>query len=441
VTPRERALAIVVAVLGSVPLSAHANGRAAAVTSIAVGPVGDRPLLAGTTFGALVSSDDGASWRWICEPSIYGGQTAGVYDLRLLVTAGGRLLVGTESGLYYSRDGGCSFAQAEGALLGLTVADVAASPADPRMLYAVSAASGRGNGLFVSHDEGEHWQAAAALDDQVLFRRVTAAGSDAFASGFDQIGSGHHHLYRYRGGDGSFTQLEPSGVDTALPFLDVIGSASAGTEPVVFLAGRTLAQAVVYRSVDGAGSFTPIFMTDFIRTALYDGRTVWVGADDGLHLSRDGAGFVAGQAAPFHCLTVRGGPLYACPSRGGTAQLQRSDDGLTFQGLLSFHQNVVGTLACPAGTPTHDLCEPLWPALAMQLGIERDAGVEPTDAGSTDAPAASGDANATPDGPAPGAAAGSTGCGCHVGGAAGAPLGLGGVLLLVALQGRRRARA
>jgi hypothetical protein len=89
-----------------VPAAASAHGRIPAPVSITRGPAGSNGLLIGTTFGGVISTDGGSSWRWICEESIgYGGNL----DPAFVWSPAGTLFLPSYDGLYVSRDRGCSF--------------------------------------------------------------------------------------------------------------------------------------------------------------------------------------------------------------------------------------------------------------------------------------------------------------------------------------------
>jgi hypothetical protein len=67
-----RSLAIVAALL--YPAAALANGRPPLTNGVHFRPGDNHSLYVATTFGLLVSHDDGCSFRWICEQNIgYGG--------------------------------------------------------------------------------------------------------------------------------------------------------------------------------------------------------------------------------------------------------------------------------------------------------------------------------------------------------------------------------
>src|SRR5688572_12970414 len=102
------AAALAACALGSCPTVAAAHGRPLAMMSLARHPAHPGTLVAGTTFGAVITGDGGDSWHWICEEAI--GYDGDRFDARLVVTADGTLLaIGAGTGLRLSRDGGCSW--------------------------------------------------------------------------------------------------------------------------------------------------------------------------------------------------------------------------------------------------------------------------------------------------------------------------------------------
>jgi hypothetical protein len=83
IVPSMRSIAFVAAVIG--PAVALANGRPPLTNGIHFQPGDNQSLYAATTFGFLVSHDDGCSFRWICEQNIgYGG----TFDPKYRITAG-----------------------------------------------------------------------------------------------------------------------------------------------------------------------------------------------------------------------------------------------------------------------------------------------------------------------------------------------------------------
>src|SRR5262245_41553537 len=85
-------------------VDAGANGRDPYTSTINFKQGNDQEIIAGMTFGAVVSHDGGATWRWMCERAIgYGG----LYDPDYAYSTSGAVFATTFDGLKVMRDG-CS---------------------------------------------------------------------------------------------------------------------------------------------------------------------------------------------------------------------------------------------------------------------------------------------------------------------------------------------
>src|SRR5687767_13958439 len=85
---------------------AHGNGRAPQTIGIYPKPGEPQTVFLATTFGLLVTTDDGCTFRWMCEDNIgYAGTSEPAYA----IGSDGTIFATTYDGLRVSRDGGCSF--------------------------------------------------------------------------------------------------------------------------------------------------------------------------------------------------------------------------------------------------------------------------------------------------------------------------------------------
>src|SRR5262245_59018704 len=90
------------AVLAGLARDARANGRPAGTSTITFQRGLETTIVAGMTFGVLVSKDGGATWDWMCEDAVgYGG----MYDPDYAVTSSGAVFATTFDGLKVMRDG------------------------------------------------------------------------------------------------------------------------------------------------------------------------------------------------------------------------------------------------------------------------------------------------------------------------------------------------
>ena len=84
---------------------ASANGRPAATSTINFEQGNPQHIVAGMTFGLLLSDDGGTTWHWMCEKTVgYGG----LYDPDYAYSPTGAIFATTFNGLKVMRDG-CSF--------------------------------------------------------------------------------------------------------------------------------------------------------------------------------------------------------------------------------------------------------------------------------------------------------------------------------------------
>src|SRR5262245_18474085 len=98
---RRFALVIAAAWLGFAA-PAGANGRAPTTQDIHFRVGHEQDVIAGLTFGLVISHDGGTSWHWMCEAAVqYGGMFDPVYDY----SPSGALFATSFHGFRVMRDG------------------------------------------------------------------------------------------------------------------------------------------------------------------------------------------------------------------------------------------------------------------------------------------------------------------------------------------------
>lgn len=122
------------------------------VRSFAFNPANANEVYATTGWGPLRSTDGGATW------SLAQAGLDRLYCQAIVADAAhpGRVLLGTEQGLYVSTDGAKTWAR--GDFPEVSVLRLAQSATDPRVLLAGT----QGRGAWLSHDGGESWTATDA---------------------------------------------------------------------------------------------------------------------------------------------------------------------------------------------------------------------------------------------------------------------------------------
>src|SRR3954469_15276398 len=119
-------------------------------------------ILIGSNFGLLVSEDDGATWRYSCEPWVTVGSNDPLSPALVSfyqVTADGALLA--DSGdITRSTDVACTWPKASGIV---AAQDIFADPNDPNLVLAILANTG-GSSIVASHDGGATFDAMPLLN-------------------------------------------------------------------------------------------------------------------------------------------------------------------------------------------------------------------------------------------------------------------------------------
>jgi hypothetical protein len=374
------------------PGLAVGNGRAPLTNGVHFRPGDPHSIYVSTTFGLLVSRDDGCSFRLICEQNI---GYAGTFDPKYRIAADGTIFATTFTGLRVSRDGGCTFTTATaerpagdpGRIADLWIDAIDLGPGGD--VWVATADSGRTNDLYRSTDNGRTFAPRGMRSRSIWWKSVAIAATRAqriYATGYQVAGTraGGGQLpptahFEISDDDGAHWTESPLagvrfgatplvyavGVDRSDP--DVVFLSSAGANPP---SGDRL-----YRSSDGGVTWTevlaaagPILDVAIART----GKIVVATLGGGAFVSTNGgAAFAAMPGAPqLACVGARDdGPLFGCAANWAPDDkaVARSTDGTSWTKLLRF-VDLAGPVACPAGTPQHDTCAARWPAVQQQFG-------------------------------------------------------------------------
>jgi hypothetical protein len=362
--------------------AALANGRFPKTTSVAFQPGHPARIVVGTTFGTLVS-EDGASFRWTCEANVgYGG----TYDPVYAIGADGTIYATSFSGLSLSRDGGCSWSYAP-ALAGSWTPDVRVASDDA--VWTVTAAGGRTNDVYVSRDGGVTFTATGPIRPGAFWRSIRVAPGDprrVYLAGLHSTPSDGGGVapapLLYRSDDAGASWIELPTPATNQVLLGVL-EVSPTDEDLVFARIDDTPDDTLLVSTDAGATWTvSLTFRDNITAfaARADGVTYILGTvSSGVRLTHDrGVTWTPPAQQPqMGCVGERSDDqLFACGANWNPDffALGRSTDGDTWTGVLRF-KSIAGPLACAAGSPQVTQCEPLWPSLAGQFGIDvPDAG-------------------------------------------------------------------
>jgi photosystem II stability/assembly factor-like uncharacterized protein len=370
----------------AVPSAARGNGRPAATVDVHVPAQGLDLLVTPATFGLLLSSDQGASFHWVCEDALgYGG----TFDPDYEIGDDGAMYATSFDGLRRSTDGGCTWPSVGPFSADLIVNDVMIASGGEVWAAAASASL---NGVYRSAD-GENFTRTSLERERSIWLSVRVADSDtnrAYVGGFqfpdpDPLVDGGASttqpvLYRTLDGGTNWEELGTSELEFgSTPRPLVVGILP--TEPdVLFVRSEQAingAGDILYRSSDGGLSFSEVLRMDGRMRAFLvrrDGTTVIAGtADAGVMISTDaGSTWSPAPSEPrMACIAeTDSGELFSCGANGEPDfyALGRSADAASWEKVFRF-ADIVGPLECAAGTVQTDTCAALWPDVAAMLGI------------------------------------------------------------------------
>jgi hypothetical protein len=408
-------------------VNASANGRPPLTNGVFFRPSDAQSIYVRTTFGLLISHDDGCSFRWVCERAIgYGGE----FDPKYAIAADGTIFATTFTGLRVSRDGGCTWSMAPVGPGEIWVDAIDVAPnGDVWVATAESAAS---NNVYRSTDNGATFATRGMLSGQVWWKSVKVAPSNpqiVYVAGYQVSPAPTARLFRSEDGGETWTERPLFGEQRDPPTIKfgatpiVLVAAIDPNDPNIVLLTSIEANPPkgdrLYRSTDGGVTFTQVLATtDKIRDVLYalDGSVYVATLGNGGYRSVNrGVEFTPLADSPqLGCLGQRSdGALVGCGANWEPdfKAVARTTDATKWQKVFRFVE-LAGPVQCAAGTSVAAQCEPNWPSLKELFGATGP-----------------GTCPAVPDG-APKKPASSGGC-CDAGGSSPSGLVLAGALALI----------
>ena len=388
--------AFLLAGLGLLSATAHANGRFPRADQLAFVPGQPDRLWLRATFGLVVSSDAGQSWDWVCESAIgFSGQQ----DPALGVLEGGVLVAGLFEGLAQSDDQGCSWHFAETELPSTPIVDFTVRPGVPAAALALAWESqpatattpGYRSRFLATDDGGQSWRPyGVGIDPAVLVLTLDVAPSDPerlYASGIRAGAMRSAALYVST--DRAATWLEhPVPFETGSEQGLYIAAVDPNDADLVYLRTSSATSSRLLVTRDAGQSFEERYaggpMLGFALAP--DGSRVYLGGlDDGLWTADSSTlAFEQRSLLPVQCLAASTDTLYACSDgMGGFALGASRDGGASFTPRLQL-EDVRGPLVCAAQSSVAR-CAAEWPDMARRLGAPEVA--TSPDAGAAPAPA------------------------------------------------------
>ena len=384
--PKSPSPGVAIAIAAAIALpgisAARANGAFPDELSIHLPASAPHRILLGANFGLVISEDDGATWRYACEPYVTTGSSAPLSSFNVSyyqITEDGAVLADSVN-LTRSGDVGCTWPTSGGSAAGAVVSDIFADPTDPTFALAIISTVS-GTNIVSSHDGGKTFGAVLYSTTDLLTGIESSRSTPGvvYATAIHTTGSTTSNPVLLRSADYGVSWSAP----TTIP-------APNGTQPSILAVDPADAKTVYFRLSSGASDSIGITtdgqnvqvvytvsgsFTSFLRAS--DG-TLYAGQLDGsLHVRAPGATQFIKQAGPrLRCLGQRPGTarIYACADAflDGFSVGTSDDGGKTFQPLMKFSQ-ILGPLTC---APVPTACSAHWQRIQQVLGITpSDAGV------------------------------------------------------------------
>ena len=408
-----------VILVGAAPDQAGAHGFRPLPRMLYQEPSDERvQVLVSSDQGLHLTLDGGGSWYWVCEDiigyDVFSFAMAGPESedprTRTWIAGGiGQTQEGEAQdidGVYLSRDGGCNWSPAGGALAGQWTSVIRVHPERPEEILVATQHASMGNGVAISEDSGESWSWTALTDieGELFSRRRWVNGMVRAASAPDVVyASSTNALHTSTDGGRTWTTWGEGLIENDTDILEVHLVDPDDAEVVYFSlyhpSGRRL-----YVSRDAGESAAPL-LEDNTRDSAYmaivtddDGGRLLVLATDLGAIFRSGdegeswtteetfvpveclVGDLTDPAVVFVCRN-----LYAQPPGTAPFALGRSGDGLAEVERWFTYADIEGHIACDEDSQVNQICVPL----DMEGGGGDDVGI---DSGGVDSGDAAGDA-------------------------------------------------
>ncbi len=388
--PRLAALLVLLGAALGPAGAARANGAFPDEFSIHFAPDAPHRIYLGANFGLLVSEDDGATWRYACEPWVVSSSNAALASASVSfyqVTADGALLANSIT-MTRSSDVACTWPTSTGSISGQSVADFFPDPNDASRVLAVVVLPGASY-IVASHDGGKTFDAPHLYDTPDLLTGVEIARSNpavVYATSNSPSGGAAKFLASANSG-ATWTPTDMAIDPATTPRILAVDPAN---EKIVYVRVVGAISDAIWKSVDGGQTFTTMLppvggqLSSFL---LANDGAIYAGTRGGkLYVQPAGTtGFAARDSYHLRCLGQRPGTnrIYACTDfvLDGFSIATSDDKTATFQPLMTFTQ-ILGPLTCP---PVQTNCQAHWSRIQGVLGISPapDAGQGGSDGGTT----------------------------------------------------------
>ncbi|MBM4782894.1 MAG: hypothetical protein GQE15_34890 [Archangiaceae bacterium] len=353
--------------LGLLCAVALAHGTPPQTLGVSQSPWSSNGLVAPTTFGLLVTADR-CTWQWVCSDHL------GLADREQpswFTTPGGAVIATAFSGLYLSRDRGCSFTKvpffsATGA------ADFVVSDGS---WWITTAKFGVTNGLARSTDDGSTFEWTSLKADQTFFNAVRVAPSRPQRL---YVSSWYFEprLLRLSVSDDRGQTLSAIDLPTTVAVGNVftVHAVDASNADLVFASivddTSMPERTSLLRSSDAGRTFSVVLQADGRVNGMRQVNGVWwVAVGDRVFSSTDGSSFTALDSPKQRaCVGGAGDETLVC---GRLVADQFVIGSLSGAPILTWNQ-LTGPIECPAESPAAKACSITWPVERAELGLATD---------------------------------------------------------------------
>jgi hypothetical protein len=370
-------------------LPALANGRFPASNQFLFSPANPDVIWMRTTYGILPSTNNGATWAYICEDVMglisQGG--SGYEDPSVGLMANGNVIAADSQGMNLSTDLGCSWSCVGGAVAGQTFVDLAVFPSDASKAVAMasntvldvdSSTSNFATQVFQTSDNGATWSPVGPpLDPSVTVQTLDVPKSDPtriYVSGTRSFGSNKTAwLFMYTAATQQWAEQPITAFDNTMEDSIYIAAVDPNNADLVYLRSQGQATGgesrlfVTNNASSDAGAMFTTPTSGTFQTPAATGSTI-IGELLGFALSPDGSKVYVGtresgvwmapastlvfQQTNSHihtqCLATRGTELWACSDAvSGFVAGTSTDDGATFTTKLCSVTGMTGVEVCP----------------------------------------------------------------------------------------------
>jgi Sortilin, neurotensin receptor 3, len=479
--------------------SSSANGRFPAANQLVFAPSDPNFVVLRATYAVLPSSDNGATWRYLCEGILGLPATDQGVDPSIGVMSDDSLLAGVAGyippglGLSVSADRGCNWTCTGGGLAPQSVVDMAVRPDMPTSAVAItgtnlpvdSAIGETYSQIFQTTDNGKTWAPIGnPIDPTVVVTTIDVTKTDPnriYVTGTRGVGSDRTASLFVS------TDLGKTWIEKPIPQFNpaeedsiYIGAVDPTNADKVYLRSNGLltgGQSRVYYTTNaGADAGTGFSLSgslpdeggfDVEEAGTYDetgellgfalspdGSKIYIGTvESGLWTANTTDMVFTQKNAKLRvkCLATRNSELWACSDiTSGFVVGESLDDGATFTTKMQYVSSVCGPIDCAANpggplgcgaTANGSSCGEAYQTFcsvddqAGVCGLCGSDGGSPRDAGSAVSPGGGGGDA----GPAGGGS--SSSCGCSViGGGQASGIAASLALVAIALQRRRGSR-